>query len=306
LKRIARPLAAIIALALLSACPQKHPGDDSPYMGKILFSSDRDGNYEIYLMNPDGTGLVNLTKNPGADYTPRWSQDRSQIVFVSERDGDPEIYVMNPDGSNQRRVTHDKGRDLYPDFSPDGKRLTFTSDRSGNQDIYVADFDGKDLSHLTDLTEKVQTKDGKPADDAVSVWSPAGDKLLFVSDRDGNNELYLMNPDGSGVANLTHHPKNDFGGTWSYDGTQIAFTSDRDSDANEIYIMNRDGSGVHRMTSDAASKFWPVFSRDGKRLLYSGRADEKAKEGYDLFVLNLDGKRLQITANAFDNSEGDW
>lgn len=303
MKRITASLAALLALALLTACPQKRPGDDSPYMGKILFSTDRDGNYEIYMMNPDGTGVVNLTHNEAPDYTPRWSQDRSQITFVSERDENPEVYVMNSDGSNLRRVTNHKDRDLYPDFAPDGKRISFTSDRDGDEDIYVMNADG---SGVANLTHPARNKEGKAADDAVSVWSPTGDKLLFVSDRDGNNELYSMNPDGSAQTNLTRNPKEDFGGTWSNDGTQIAFASDRDNEENELYLMNRDGSGQRRLTQDPASKFWPVFSRDGKRLLYSGRAKENAKEGYDLFFFTLDGKTLQITANGFDNSEGDW
>lgn len=290
-------------MASLSACPQKRPGEDAPAQGKILFSTDRDGNYEVYMMNPDGTGVVNMTHNEAPDYMPRWSKDRSKIIFVSERDDNPEIYVMNADGSQLKRITTHPARDLYPDFAPDGKHITFSSDRDGDDDIYVMNLE---TGALDNLTSQAKTPDNKPANDTVPSWSPSGDKLLFVSNRDGNSELYSMNPDGSNQTNLTRDGNQDFGGTWSLDGKQIAFSSNRDSEENDIYLMNPDGSDVRRLTDDNSGKFWPVFSRDGKRVLYSGRATETSKEGYDLFIFTLDGKTLQLTANDFDNSEGDW
>jgi len=83
----------------------------SPDGQKILFLSDRDGNLEIYVVNEDGKGIKNLTKNKATDYNPVWSPDGSQIVFTSERDGNPELYVMNSDGTGVTRLTSQPGND---------------------------------------------------------------------------------------------------------------------------------------------------------------------------------------------------
>ena len=96
-------------------------------------------------MNPDGTGLKNLTDHPGSDEQPGWSPDDSKIVFQSHRDGNWEIYIMSTDGSNQRRLTDSLGDDVEPAWSPDGTKIAFTSNRSGNQEICTMNTDGSGL-----------------------------------------------------------------------------------------------------------------------------------------------------------------
>jgi Tol biopolymer transport system component len=83
--------------------------------GKIIFTSDRDGNDEIYVMNTDGSGQTNLTNNPATDSRPAWSPDGLKIVFTSSRDDNSEIYVMNADGSGQTRLTTNPATDISPD-----------------------------------------------------------------------------------------------------------------------------------------------------------------------------------------------
>jgi len=85
---------------------------------KIAFFSNRDGNHEIYTMNPDGTNQTRLTNIPAGDTVPAWSQDGTKIVFDSKRDGNYEIYVMNSDGSNQTRLTNNSTDDRTPSWSP--------------------------------------------------------------------------------------------------------------------------------------------------------------------------------------------
>lgn len=85
---------------------------------KIAFMSERDGNREIYIMNMDGSGQVNLTNNPAADWLPSFSPNGSKIAFTSDRDGNNEIYIMNVDGSEQVRLTNNLANDYGPSFSP--------------------------------------------------------------------------------------------------------------------------------------------------------------------------------------------
>jgi WD40 repeat protein len=116
---------------------------------QIAFRSDRDGNYEIYMMNPDGTGQTRLTSNSAYDDEAAWSPDRSRIAFMSNRDGNTEVYVMNADGSGQMNLTNDTADALYPDWSPDGAKIAFTSRRDGPEEIYVMKADGTGQTRLT-------------------------------------------------------------------------------------------------------------------------------------------------------------
>jgi Ca2+-binding RTX toxin-like protein len=132
----------------------------SPDGKSIAFSSDRDGNREIYVMNADGTDQRRLTNTGGTvdpidphglDADPAWSPDGKQIVFDSNRDGDYEIYVMNADGSDQRNLSTNPSLDALPEWSPDGKDIVFESERAakGNRDIYVMTTDGVVIDRLT-------------------------------------------------------------------------------------------------------------------------------------------------------------
>ena len=91
-----------------------------PDQGRIAFSSYRDGNLEIYVMNTDGSDQTNLTNNDAADWDPSWSPDGSRIAFSSERDGNSEIYVMTADGSDQTRFTNNDRWEGTPSWSPIG------------------------------------------------------------------------------------------------------------------------------------------------------------------------------------------
>ena len=150
---------------------------------QIAFSSNRDGNWDIYVMNADGKNQKNITQGPFShDSAPSWSPDGERIAFVSDRDGNFEIYVMAADGENQRNRTKNPFADKAPSWSPDGKRIAFVSDRDGhvpkgrvlpNFEIYMMDADGGNQRNLTN----------NPHDDCCPSWfnsalavSPAGKK----------------------------------------------------------------------------------------------------------------------------------
>ncbi len=171
------------------------PFSPPAYDWEVAFTSDRDGNPEIYAMNANGSDIRRLTDNPARDSSPDWSPDGSQIVFVSDRDGNPEIYVMSADGSNVVRLTDNPGFESEPAWSPDGKQIAFVSDRDGNSEIYVMNADGSNVVRLTD----------NPAVDDEPSWKPDGSAISFISTRDGTtSEVYLMNPDGSDAHRISN------------------------------------------------------------------------------------------------------
>ena len=263
---------------------------------KVVFSSNRDGNFEIYSMNSDGTGATRLTNNPAVDLFPAWSPDRGRIAFTSNRNGNFDIYSVNADGSSPVRLTVNARIDGVPAWSPDGSKIAFTSNRDGNFEIYVMNPDGTGLTRLTNTA----------AADAKPTWSPDGTKIAFTSNRNGNFEIYSMNADGTGVTRLTNNPAVDASPAWSPDGTKIAFTSNRNGLFNiEIYVMNADGSGPVRLTSNPAVDGEPGWSPDGAKIVFSTNRD--GLFNLEVYVMNADGSgQTRLTTNASTDISPQW
>ena len=194
---------------------------------RIAFVSDRDRNYEIYLMDDNGKNQRNLTNHPDRDLAPSWSPDGKRIAFISDRDGHVpkgrvlpnfEIYVMDADGRNQQNLTNHPSHDSSPSWSPDGKRIAFVSGRDRfldihgfpTSEIYVMDADGENPQNLTNNRN----------DDGAPSWSPDGKRIVFMSEREGHfigdfeiitSEIYVMDVDGGNEQRLTENRKNDGG-----------------------------------------------------------------------------------------------
>lgn len=221
----------------------------SPDGSRIAFTSNRDGNYEIYVMNANGSNVLNLSNHPATDQFPAWSPDGQSLVFMSDRDGNQEIYSMKQDGSQQTRLTNDPGSDTLPFWGNLGGFITptpgilFTSNRSGNSDIFRMNIDGSNTVNLT----------LNPGTDYASVLALDG-KIAFTSERDGNPEIYIMNSDGSGQANLTNNTASDGYPSFAPDGAWLAFNSNRSGNV-EVWVMRTNGTDAYNFTSSPATDF---------------------------------------------------
>ena len=121
---------------------------------RVVFASNRDGNYEYYAMNADGSGQWRLTDNGASDTYPAWSPDGGRIVFQSYRDGQAELYVMNADGSGQARLTYHDAYDGEAAWSPDGMQIAFTRRSGDDYRIWVMNADGSGARQLSDQAQQ--------------------------------------------------------------------------------------------------------------------------------------------------------
>lgn len=259
------------------------------YEGRIAFTSNRDGeyesglNFEIYIMNADGTEQKNLTNTSGTDRFPSWSPDGTRITFISSREGDFDIYMVNADGSGLTRLTDNEDADDHPVWLPDGKNISFTSGNIDENNLYIMNPDGTNQINLTKGSYQV----------GEHSWSPDGKQIVFSASIPGTEgltrswDIYVLNYDGNeltGLTNLTKSAGADFYPAWSPDGKYIAFMSERDGDA-DIYVMNADGSNVTNLTNNSFWDSHPAWSPDGTRIVFASSRDDNI----DIYIIDSDG-----------------
>jgi len=248
----------------------------------ILFTSDRDGNQNIYRMKGDGTAQTRLTTDGTTDRDACWSPDGTRIAFTSYRDGNQEVYVMNANGTGQTDITNDPGTDDYPDWAPDGSKIAFVSARAagGDRDVYVMNPDGAGVTQLTDNN----------AQESSPAWSPDSTQIAFGSYRDGNWEVYVMDANGANQTRLTDNPAEDACPSWSPDGTKIVFHSTRDGDY-QMYVMNADGTGQTRVSNSTARDMWAEWGPGG--IMFTSDRDGQ----YDVYRMSPDGSNVMRLTN---------
>ena len=177
-----------------------------------------------------------------------------------------------------------------------GDWLAFTASKNNNSDIYLVDVDASLHAAASAANIRLTTD---PATDFDPAWSPDGNRIAFRSQRDGNDEIYVMNADGTCQVNLTNDPADDWSPAWSPDGTRIAFAHFFDGNPySDIAVINVDGTGMKRLTTSSGE--YPAWSPDGTRIAFaSARAGN-----YDIYVMNADGSaQTQLTTDpAYDMS----
>ena len=291
----------VLTIGIPSLCAK------APTTPKILFTSTRDGNREIYTMNPDGSEQVRLTHHQAEDLQAVWSPTGDKILFVSDRGGVRDLYVMNPDGSNVRRVFKFKVESWRtdPTWSPDGNQFAYESVDWGRLKISL---------HIATLGEQ---ESELFVSGTYPAWSPDGteiagsvrERLTLINVRTGAEKQLLP----KNVESFQRDP------SWSAAGDKLVFSwnkhrvpppdaelrlHDEWKDKITIYIINRDGTGLQQLIEEAGPYTqYSVLSPDGNEVLYT----REINGDFQIFKLDLNsGNRTQLTHINSWNTGGDW
>ena len=242
----------------------------APTTPKILFTTTRDGNYEVYIMNPNGTQQVNLTRHRGVDVDATWSPTGEQILFVSDRDGVRDLYLMDPDGSNVRRVFGKSTHRFYPTWSPDGKQIAYSRFELGQRFIYIATLNRK--------------KEERMVPGGLPNWSPDGREIAFNTAAKDHMQINILNIETERQKIFWHRgvvPSWARSPVWSPTGDRIAFSwinripAKAFKEKETIYVINRDGTNLEQVVAEGnARATTPVWSPQGDALLYYRRTGD--------------------------------
>ncbi len=275
-------VAAFLVLAALAV------GAFGLYPGKIAFTSNRDGNPEIYVMKADGSDVVRLSNVKAYDDQPALSPDGAWVVFVSNRDGNHELYLVGVDGKKLRRLTDTPYSEIDPSFSPDGRWIIYTAMAEGDKDIWRLNVESGE-------TEVLVAGEG---DQFMARMAPDG-SLAYVKDG-GDNEVVLL--DDGAETNLSRSPGIDTLPTFSPDGKTVYFTTNRGGDY-DLVAVGRDGSGLRELITfeSTEGRAWP--SPDGAYLAVASDKDGDL----EIYIFSREGELLeQITDNEYEDYEPSW
>lgn len=270
-------LAALLAAALTTSAQSRPLGlayqltysftvdnAPSPDGRRLVYIRLLEGYEQLFVMNADGSGEVQLTRDAAHHEDPAWSPDGGTIAFVLIRDGTKTIVTIRPDGTGAKAVSPPGQRAIHPSWTPDGRRILYCTDDDlrppvkNESEIYAVDVATGEVSSL--ISGGVNT---------FPVMSPDGSRIAFrrmVGET--NSEVFVADADGSNPRNLTNHPAFEGWPAWSPDGARIAFAGNRNA-AYQIFVMNADGSNVQLVANTEGRATTPRWSPDGSKIYFT-------------------------------------
>ncbi|MGB3976791.1 MAG: DPP IV N-terminal domain-containing protein [bacterium] len=274
------------------------PVTDTQMTKGILFTSKKSGNSDIYRIQPDGNGLVQLTHHPGEDLWPVWSPDGQWIAFQSDRDGKMDIWIMKADGSDKRNLTaRSNAMNESPSWTPEGNQIVFCSDREGQLALYVMGRKGISISRIT------PKKAGRCILPAVS---PVRGEIVYTEDEPGKPGWHISAVSLNKGAPKRIGLRSGCRAKWSPDGKDICFVSEGAENITDIYIYSMKEEKTLQATYSKEYDYDPCYSPDGNRLCFA-RGKNGRKTNWDLWIIDLDtGKEIQLTSDGMDNRYPSW
>ena len=265
----------------------------APAYDKIVFRVVAN-DYEIFIMNSDGSDQTNLSNRSGYDVEPQISPDGREVVWtcgIGGAGGAENICLMNIDGSYQRNISGvDDIRDFDPTWSPDGTKIAFASQRDvdGRSEIYVMNKNGTNITRLTF---------DEPSDDWRAMWSPDGSQIVWEKPFYPGHATYIwvMDADGSNANQITAGKDP----SWSPNGDRIAFMSSQGEDV-ALWVINPDGTNPVKLYDNPyqhpnANLHSPRWSSNGSKIVFRGKILGWGDSG--IWTINVDGSNASKIAD---------
>lgn len=266
-------LGFLLVFASLASFPPTATAESFPGVNGRFIFSDVNG-FDLYSMHADGSDKKALPTATGNQTDAEYSADGTKIVYRQVVSGVDQVFVANADGSNAQQVTSGTDFSFTPSWSPDGTKIVYIHEVSGVQHIYHMNADGSSPTQLTNAADYFDPE-----------YSPDGTKIIALLDA-SDDEVVIMNADGTNIVNLTNNSVDDRKGNWAPNGSKIAYAGDV-SGTPEIFTMNPDGSGKTQITSDGLGYHKPVYSPDGTKIAF---IDILAPSR--LYIMNTDGTNI--------------
>lgn len=242
---------------------------------KIAFVSNRTGNKEVYVVDYDGYGLRQVTRNGSINLSPAWNPNGREIAYVSYQGGDADIYVVDLTTGKERRLVGGKGVQGAPAYSPDGQHLLFSQTRGSESEIYICRSDGSGVRRLT-RSGGINT---------CPAWSPDGRRIVFTSDRSGNPQLYVTDAEGANPRRITFQGKWNDIPSWSPEGDRIAYSTRRDG-GFQVALVGASGLEAETVyTYGPGNDEHPSWAPNGRHLAFASTRNGDSQ----IFVLDADG-----------------
>jgi Tol biopolymer transport system component len=274
--------------------------------GLIAFVSDRSGNDDVWTVNPDGSGVRDLTSDPARDLSPAWSPNGSKIAFSSDRTGSQDIWVMDADGSDPVDLTNSPGVEIGPAWSPDGLRIAYTGSDAHYSSVWVMNADGTGGRQLV----------GRLYGNPHPTWSADGSEIGFSEIGyssvlgDVGARISVVAVDGTGIRHVTDGHK-DLDPSWCPEGDPVLFTredqgaGDLGPAPSDLYSVSSDGSGLTRLTADGGSSE-PSWSSTCTEIVFvRSPAAARIRSRGDIFILSQQGE-AQVTSGLADDRSPAW
>ncbi|MBW7908547.1 MAG: PD40 domain-containing protein [Kiritimatiellae bacterium] len=252
----ARRVAHVVADEIVAAVTGKR-GIAS---GRIALVGTRTGKKELYLMDADGQGLQQLTRDNSVSIAPNWGPGGRQLVYTSYLKGFPDIFLIEVASGARRRVAYYSGLNTGGAISPDGRQMAMVLSKDGNPELYVRDLNG---GQLTRLTQTQRSAEASPS------WSPDGRQIVYVSDQSGSPQLYIVSRSGGAPRRLTSRGSQNVAPDWGANNA-IAYASLFGGRWN-ISIVDPNGGEPRQITPGDADYEDPSWAPDGRHLV-AGRA----------------------------------
>ncbi len=287
-KTATRTLAHRTADAIISLVTNQRSFFDT----RIAYVNNASGNKEVYVMDVDGGGRRQITKNKSINLAPRWNRAGTALCFTSYFNGNPDLYVADLAKSAIRRVSARTGINTGCSWAPSGDRIALTLSPNSDSDIFTIDpIAGSVVAQLTK----------SPGIDVSPTWSPDGSQVAFVSERGSGAQIYVMGADGSGVRRVSFSGSQNTSPAWSPKGDKIAFVG-RDGNF-DVFTVNVDGSGMQRITQGTGDNEDPSWSPEGDYLAFSSTRTGSAQ----IWLASADGRhQVQLSQGGGGNTNPHW